>query len=123
MVGEKLEIELGLRREGILHIAVKVDGHEAAAVVGAERNLAAGVGRHGREALVGVAVGDALADDRVPEQHARLGRFPGVVDDLLPQLAGVDLLRVGRVGRPDRELLDVGLALDGGPHEFVVDLD
>ena len=120
---EALEVEAGLLREGFVHIAEEVDGQQTARVVGAEGNLAAGVGRDRHEALVGIAVGDALADNRIPEEHAGFGRLPGVVDNLLPQLAGVDILLVERRGRINRELLVVGLALDGGTHELVVDFD
>ncbi len=57
MLAEKVEIELGLRREGVLYVAVQVYGHQSAAVVGTEGNLAAGVGGDGLETEVGVAVG------------------------------------------------------------------
>ena len=56
----------------------------------AERDFTTRVGRNRHEALVSIAVGHAFADDRIPEQHARLGRLPGIVDDLVPELPGVD---------------------------------
>jgi len=117
------EVEPRLFGERIVDVGEEVERQQAARVVGAERNLAAGVGRDGHEAFVGIAVGDAFADDRIPEQHARLGRLPGVVDDLFPQLAGVDVLLVGRIVGSDGELLMVFLAGNGGTHEVVVDLD
>ncbi len=123
MAAELVEVEARLRGEGLLDIAQQVERQQAARVVGAERNLAAGVGRNRHEALVGIAVGDALAQDRIPEQHARLGRLPGVVDDLGPQLLRVDLLLVERVLRRDGELLAVGSARERRTHELVVDLD
>ena len=120
---ELVEIELRLRSEGRVHIAQQIEGQQAARIVGTERNLAARVGRDRREAFVGIAVGDAFAEDRIPEEHARLGRFPCVVDDLVPELSGVYVLLVHRLVRHDRELLAVGLAGERRTHEFVVDLD
>ena len=109
--------------ERVVHIAQQVERQQAARIVGAERDFTAGVGRNRHEALVGIAVGHAFADDRIPEQYARLGRLPGIVDDLVPELPGVDILLVpGGIGI-DRELLVVFLAGDGGTHELVVDLD
>ena len=120
---EPVEIELRLLGEGVVHIAQQVHRQQAARIVGAERNLAAGVGRNRHEALVGIAVGHALAQDRIPEQHARFGRLPGVVDDFLPKFPGVDVLLVFGMVRLDRELLVVLLACDRCAHEFVIDLD
>ncbi len=123
MQAELVEIEARLRRERRLDVAQQVDGQQAARVVGAERNLAARIGRYGRESLVGITVGHALAQHRIPEQHARLGRLPGIVDDLLPQLPGVDPLLVERLRGADGELLEVAPARQRGTHELVVHLD
>ena len=123
---KQLMVEVGVLGEGITDIAVEIDTQQSARVVGTERYLAAGVGRHGAEAQVGIAVGDALAQDGVPEQHTGLGTLPGVVDNLLPQLLGRDVFL-------DEQTLLVGLAVDGpllgvrlvlrsGTHEFVVNL-
>ena len=107
---EQLVVEACLRREGVVDVAVEVDGDEAAAVVGTQRNLAAGVGAQGLEAQVGIAVGDGLADDGVPKHHARLCRLPRIVDDLVPQGAGIHHFGVFRVGRVDGVLLRERLA-------------
>ena len=123
MVAEQVEVELRIGPEGVVHVAEQIERQQAARIVGTERNLAAGIGRNRAEALVGIAVGHALAQDRIPEQHARLGRLPGVVDNLLPEFLRVDVLRVFRMVRADRELLVVFLAGQRRTHEFVVDLD
>ena len=122
MVAETVEVEVRRTGKRLVDIAQQIDSQQSAAVVRAQRNLAAGVGRNRREALVGIAVGDALADDRIPEQHSRLGRLPCVVDDLVPQLAGIDLLAVKRLVGIYGELLAIGAPLGRGTHEFVVDL-
>ena len=72
MLFEEVEVELGLRREGVFHIAEKVDGLQSATVVGAQRYLAAGIGADSAIAAVGIAVGHRFADDGVPEQNAGL---------------------------------------------------
>ena len=123
MLAELVEVELRRRLEGVVHIAEEVERQQAARVVGAERNLAAGVRRDGHEALVGIAVGHALTDDRIPEEHAGFGRLPRIVDDLLPEFLRVDVLLVLRVVGIDRELLVVAAPLDRRTHELVVDLD
>ena len=123
MVPELVEIELRIGLERVVHIAQQIHRQQAARIVGAERNLAAGIGRNRHETLVGIAVGNALADDRIPEQHARFGRLPGVVDDFLPKFPGVDVLLVFGIVRLDRELLVVFLPGEGRTHEIVVDLD
>ena len=123
VVPELVEIELRIGLERVVHIAQQVHRQQAARIVGAERDLAAGVGRNRHKTLVGIAVGNAFADDRIPEQHARFGRLPRVVDDLLPEFPGVDVLLVFGVVRLDRELLVVFLPGEGRTHEIVVDLD
>ena len=122
MLTEKVEVELGIACKGVLHIFVEVYRQEAAAVVGAEGNLAAGIGGDGAEAQVGVAVGDALTQNRVPEQHTRLSALPGIVHDLAPQGAGIDFLGYDGVVAVDGELLHVGFAFGGSLHEGIVDL-
>ena len=123
MAAELVEVELRLRGEGVVHIAVQVYRQQAAAVVGTERNLAAGVGGYRAEAFVGIAVGYRLTDDGIPEEHAGFGALPGVVDDFVPQRAGIYLLDVHRVVRIYREFLHVLLVVEDGTHEFVVYLD
>ena len=81
---ELAEVERRLFRERLVYIAVQIDRQQAAAVIRAERNFAAGIRRDRPEAQIGVAVGNGLAQDRVPEQNAGFGRLPCVVDDLVP---------------------------------------
>ena len=120
---ELVEVEESLGREGVFHVGVEVDGQEAAAVVGAEGNFTAGVGRYRGEAQVGVAVGNAFAADGVPEEHAGLGAFPGIVYDFLPERLGVRFLLHDGLVAVDGELLVVGKALRGAAHELVVDFN
>ena len=120
---EEVEVEVSFGCERVDHIGVEVDGQQAAAVVGAEWNFAAGVRADGAEAKVGIAVGHGLAQDGVPEQYAGLGALPGIVHDFAPQLAGADGFRHPRRRAVDRVLLHVGLVLDGVLHELVVNLD
>ena len=117
---EQVVVETRVGRERVDDIRVKVDGQEPARVVRAQRYLAAGVGRDGAEAQVGIAVGQALTDDSVPEEHSRLSALPGVVHNLAPKVLGADFLSVlGRVA-VDGELLHVRAVVDGGLHEVVV---
>ena len=119
VVAEFIEIERGFGSEGVVDIAVEVDGDETAAVVGAEGDFAAGVGGDGAVAEVGIAVGDAFAEDGVPEEYTGFGGGPGVVDDFLPEGAGVDFLAHQRVGGVDGVLLHEGFAVAHTLHEFV----
>ena len=89
MLAEQFEVEARLRREGVLDVGVKVDRLQAAAVVRAQRYLAAGVGADGAVAEVSIAVGHTFADDGVPVEHTRLGAAPRVGDNLVPQRACV----------------------------------
>ena len=123
MLLEEVEVELCLLGKGVLYIAQEVERQETAAVVGAQRNLATGVGRYGAEALVGVAVGHTLTNDCIPEQYAGLCRLPSVVDNLVPKLLGIDILLYDRILRADGELLTVGATLSGSAHKLVVNLD
>ena len=84
MLFELVEIERSLRSEGIVDIRVEVDGEKTARVVGTERYLATGIGRDGAEAQVGIAVGDALTDDGIPEEHSGFGALPCIVHDFGP---------------------------------------
>ncbi len=121
MGAEKLKVKLGLGGKRIFDVAVQVDGQQTAAVVRAERYLTAGVGRDGAEAQVGIAVGQRLAGDGVPEEHTRLGRAPRIVDNLAPESRGIYLLcDYGRVG-VDGVLLCIYGAVGGSLHESVVD--
>ena len=127
---EQVVVEIGILGERIHHITVEVDAQQATGVVGTERNLTAGVGRNGAETQVGIAVGQTLAQDGVPEQHTRLGTLPCVVYNLLPQHLGIDFLFHGEASLlrflvsliTDGILLHVGFPLCGSLHEVVVDL-
>jgi hypothetical protein len=80
-------VELGLRREGMRDEAGEVDRAQAAAAVGRQRLLGAGVG--GLDGLAVVEV--VVAVDAVEEQDARLGVVVGRAHDLVPQLARAHL--------------------------------
>ena len=121
MLAEARHVEDGVLGEGVIDVAVEVHGDEAAAVVGTERDFAAGVGGDGLEALVRVAVGDGLAADVVPEEDTGFGGFPGVVDNLVPQLLGVNLGFHLGVFTADGVLLCVGGLVLDAVHEFVID--
>ena len=121
MAAEELKVELCLRRERIFHVRIQVDGQQTATVVGTEGNFAAGVCRNRLKAEVGVAVGQAFADNRVPEQHTRLRALPSVVHNFLPQSGGIYFLLHLRLFGVDGILLAIGLALRGAAHKFVVD--
>ena len=120
MLAEEVEVERSLGREGVAHIRIEVDRQQSATIVGAERYLAAWVRADGAVAEVGIAVGHALAQYRVPEQHTGLCALPCVVDNLLPQCLCINLLLIERVGTVDRVLLLIRLALDSIAHELIV---
>ena len=121
MLAEARHVEDRIVGERVIDVAVEVHGDEAAAVVGTERNFAAGVGGDGLEALVLVAVGDGLAEDVVPEEDTGLGRLPSVVDNLVPQLLGIDLPFHFGVVAADGILLGVGGMVLDASHELVID--
>ena len=87
---------------GLAHEARQVDRAQAAAAVGRQRLLGAGIGGLDRLAVVQVVV----AVHAVEEQHARLGVVVGRAHDLVPQLAraqlAVDPQAVARAGRRRR---------------------
>ena len=120
MLLEQLIVEIGVLLEGILHIGIEVDAQQSAGVVGTEGNLTARIGADRTESQVGIAVGNTLAKDGVPEQHAGLGTFPGVVHDFLPESLGGDFLFHLRMVSCYGELLHVGLVLRSTAHELVV---
>ena len=120
---EEGHVEGGFVRERVFNVAVKVNGYQTAAVVRAKRDFAAGVGGDSEEAFIGVAVGDGFAVDGVPEEDARFRGFPRVVDDFVPQLAGVYLLNNFRILGMDGVLLGIGCSVFDAVHEFVVDFD
>ena len=122
MALEEVEVKLSLGGKWILYVAKQVESQQTAAVVGTQWNLATGVCRHCAEALVGVAVGHTLADDGIPEENARLCRLPSIVDNLLPELTSIDISRIERLIRADRELLTVALACESCAHKLIVNL-
>ena len=122
MVAEEFEVEARVLRKRLINIGIEVDSEQTATVVRAEGNLAARVGADGAEAEVGVAVGHALSQDGIPEEHSWLGALPGVVDDFPPEGAGIDFLLHHRIGAVDGELLGVGAAFGSSLHEGIVNL-
>ena len=122
MLLEEVIIKLCLRCERVFHIAVEVDAQQTARVVWAERNLSTRVCAHRAEAEVGIAVGDALTQDSIPEEHARLGTLPCVMHNFLPQDRCRYLLFHQWVVRVDRKLLRVGFVVHGSLHKLVVEL-
>ena len=122
MLLEEVEVEACLRCKWILDVCVEVDGKQSARVVRTERYLAAGVGADGLEAEVGIAVGNAFAQNGVPEKYARLCTLPSIVYNLLPKLLGRDVLLHDRIVRIYRELLCIRFVFNSSLHEFVVNL-
>ena len=119
---EQLIVEVGILREGVLHIAVQVDAQQSAGVVRTQGNLTTRIRGNGAEAQIGIAIGNALPQDSVPEQHTRLGTLPSVVNYLLPEFLGADFfLNIGIVARY-RELLYIGLVFRSTAHELIVNL-
>ena len=86
MLAEEVVVEVCVLGERIHHIGIEVYRQQSAGVVRTERYLAARVCGDGAETEVGIAVGNALAQYCVPEQHTRLRALPCVVNNLLPQL-------------------------------------
>ena len=121
MFCKKVKIKISLGSERILHIAVEVDGNQAAAVIGAQGYLTAGVGGDGLEAQVSIAVGHRLTRDSIPEQDARLGTFPRVVNNFSPKPGGVGVLFINRFVTINRILLMVRFPVNGCLHESVID--
>ena len=85
---EEVEVEACLGCKRILYVCIEVDGKQSARVVRAEWNLSARVGADGLESEVGIAIGNTLAQNGVPEQHTGLGTLPSIVYNLLPKLLG-----------------------------------
>jgi hypothetical protein len=55
---KKVGVEAGFGSEGLVNIAVEIDGQEAAAVIGTKGDLPTGVCGYGFEPEVGIAVRD-----------------------------------------------------------------
>ena len=122
MLLEEVIIKLCLRCERVLHIAVEVDAQQTARVVWTERNLSTRVCAHRAEAEIGIAIRDALTQDGIPKEHARLGTLPCVVHDFLPQGRCRYLLFHRRVVRVDWKLLRVWFVIYGSLHKLVIEL-
>src|SRR4051812_27742132 len=124
-----LEVEARALGERLGDVAREVDRAEAAAAVGRQRLLGAGIRRLDRLAVVQVVV----AVDAVEEQDARLGVVVRRAHDLVPQLACPDLAidpqtvgaLVRLLARPRFRLVDELelLVLLDGEHEVVRDAD
>ena len=122
-LAEAGEVEAGLVGEGVLDVQREVDRAQAAAAVGGQGLLGAGVG--GLDGLAVVEV--VVAVHPVEEQDARLGVVVGGAHDLIPQVAGahlavhpqavVALVAAGRLdvvgGLGLVGELDVAIGLDG----------
>ena len=121
MLAELVEVKVSILREGLFDIGIEIDGNESAAVVRTKGNLAARIGRDGAETQVGIAVGHSLTGDGVPEEHARLGTLPSIVNDFLPKLRSVNRLGVNGFLAVDRILLGIFATLRNRLHELVVD--
>ena len=119
MLAEQFHIEMSLRRERVFHITIQVQRQQTAAVVRTQRNLPARIGRNRPESQVGIAIRHRLADNRIPKKHTGFGRLPSIVDNLVPQLAGIDFLSKPRLVGIDRVLLHERLVFDHCLHEFI----
>ena len=89
---KEVEVEACFGRKRMFYIPVKVDGEKATTVVGTKGNFATRVCRDGAETEVSIAVGNAFADNRVPEKHTRFGTAPSVVHNLAPQGRSINAL-------------------------------
>ena len=117
---KQLVVEIRVFLERIYHVRVQVDCQQTTRVVRAQRYLATRVRGNRSVTQVGVAVGHALPNDRIPEQDARFGRFPRVVNNLIPQFYRTDLFHVLRLVRIYRVFLNIITLLDNRFHELVV---
>ena len=121
MATEKREVEFGLRGEGVLHVGIEIQCHQAAAVVGTKGDFATGIGAHCAEAERSIAVWHTFTQNGVPEKHTGLCTAPGIVNDLSPKGFGIYIfLHHGRIA-VDGELLMIGTALNGAMHELIID--
>ena len=120
---EQLEIERCTRCKRLFYIAVKVERNQTTTIVGAQRNFATRIGRDGRKAVIGIAIGHRLTGNGIPEQHTRLGRLPSIMDNLIPQSLCIDILLVHRFRAFDGELLVIWGAILDTLHKLVVNLD
>ena len=122
MLAEQIEVEARLLRKRVHHIRIKVDAQQTARVVGAQRYLATRIGAHRAETQVGITVGNALAQNGIPKQHTRLCALPCIVNNLGPQILGINGFAHVGILRVDGELLHVLAALGGSTHKLVVNL-
>jgi hypothetical protein len=123
MLPEEIKIKLCLRGKRFFDIAEEVDGYQTAAVIRAERYLPAGIGGDRLITQISVAVRDALVPDGIPEEHARLGRFPCVMNNLVPELACINILYILRIFRIDGVLLAEAPAVNHRLHKIIGYLD
>ncbi len=122
MVLEKFGVELSMVGEGVVHVTVQIYGDQTAAVIGAERNLAAGIRADRAVSQIRITVGHRFAENGIPEEDSRFRRFPGIVDYFLPQCGSVYLLGDLRRFRIDGVFLDIRSSSQRGTHEFVIHL-
>ena len=83
---EKFEIEFGFVGKRILDVGIKIYRKQTATVVRTKWNFAARVGGYSPESEIGITIRYRFTGDSVPEQDSRFGRFPGIVNNLVPEL-------------------------------------
>ena len=122
MLLEEFIIEISILGKWVHDIAIEVNAQQPTGVVRTKWYLPTRVRGYCTEAQIGIAVGNTLLQDGIPEQHARLGTLPSIMNNLLPQILGTDSLLHIRMVTIHRELLNVLLIIDGRLHERIVDL-
>ncbi len=123
MRGKQFIVKLGLGCERIFYISIEIDSHKAAAIIWTEGYLATRIGRNGLKTEVGIAVGHRFTSDCVPEQHARLGRFPCIIHNLAPKCTGIGVNAHLGLVTPHRKLAAIHLTTLYTAHELIVNLD
>ena len=119
---ELFKIEASLVRERILHIIIKIDTEQTTAVIRTKRYLSTWVCTYRPITQIGIAGGNTLTNNRIPEQDTRLSTLPCIVNNLFPKGSGVNLLTDQRIITVNWELLHIRFVIDGSIHEFVVNL-
>ena len=124
MLSEEVKVKGSVVCKWIPDVPIEINCQQTTAVVGTEWDLTAGIGGDGLESKVRVAVGDRFLQDGVPEEDARFGALPGIVDDPAPEFASPDDLGVLGISLAvNREAEGKVLVVSYCLHKVVCDAD
>src|SRR5574344_2311644 len=92
MFFEKWHVKSCFVGKWLIYVAEQVNGYQTATIIRTKRNFAARVSGNGFKSVAFVAIGNCFTVNGIPKKDTWFSGFPRIINNFVPQLAGIDSL-------------------------------